>query len=62
MRQVQLRNYYTGEEAQGEDRARIQSNIDRIEAQLAQAKTEAEASGYRYSLLALRGNIRMPRG
>jgi len=62
MHQVQLRDYYTGQEAQGEDRVRIQSNIDRIESQLANAKSEAEASGYRYSLMALRGNIRMPRG
>lgn len=62
MRQVQLRDYYTGREATGADRERIQANISRIEGQLANAQTEAERSGYRFSLMALRGNIRMPRG
>lgn len=62
MRQVQLRDYYTGRQAEGADRARILANIDRIQTKLSLARTEAERSGYRYSLMALRGDIRMPRG
>lgn len=62
MRAVQLICYHTGREAQGEDRVRIQTTIDRLEAELAQETSETEQLALRHRIGCLKGNFRMPRG
>lgn len=62
MRAVQLKCYFTQAPAPEADRVRIQANIDRLEAQLAQETRPTQRSSLQHSIGCLKGLYRMPRG
>ena len=62
MRDIQLVCYYTGKPAGEVDRARIQANIDRIKRERDACESETQRGSYDWSIMALEGKVRMPRG
>jgi hypothetical protein len=62
MRAIQLKCYYSGREASGTDRSRIQAKIDQLEAEFAAETNETERSNLRWRIGVLKGNHAPPRG
>ena len=55
MRFTQLKDFWTGQLAPEEDRARIQNNIDRITKEAEQARSESERLACIYRIQILQG-------
>lgn len=62
MRAIQLVCYYTKAPAPEADRIRIQANIDRIKSQRDACQSQTLRSSYDFSIMALEGKVKMPRG
>jgi len=58
MRAIQLVCYYTGKSAPEVDRVRIQTVVDRLEAEFAAETNETERTSLRFRIGVLKGNHR----